>query len=229
MDISWKLFFDNDPYDEYKKLSYRMPREVHGWRSSEPLFISLVGSIIRTIRPTTIIEVGSWYGESAIAMAKLTKELALNTKIICVDTWLGGEEHWLVPDWKEKLKIKGGFPRIYPQFMVNMVCEDLCKTVIPFPNTSSNAYRIFRKLNIKPQLVYIDGSHSYEDVLSDLKNYWELLDFGGILFGDDFTFPEVQQAVLEFTELKGMKPAPNMERERDNPFFVLQKRTENAL
>ena len=46
-------------------------------------------------KPNLVIEVGSFLGYSAIKMAKEIKKLNLDTKIICVDTWLGSPEHYI--------------------------------------------------------------------------------------------------------------------------------------
>ncbi len=35
-------------------------------------------------------------------------------------------------------------------------------------------------------VVYLDGSHAYEDVLADCKAWWPLVEPGGMLAGDDF-------------------------------------------
>jgi predicted O-methyltransferase YrrM len=64
---------------------------------------------------------------------------------------------------------------------------------LPMPMPSSMACKI-----VEPaQLIYIDGSHEYEDVKADCRNYWPLLQEGGVMFGDDFDWPTVAQAVRE--------------------------------
>lgn len=47
---------------------------------------------------------------------------------------------------------------------------------------------------------YIDASHKYEDVRTDIEGWWPLLREGGILAGHDFCdeHPGVVQAVTEF-------------------------------
>ena len=34
---------------------------------------------------------------------------------------------------------------------------------------------------------YIDGNHSYEYVVQDLRNYWKKVRSGGLLMGDDYS------------------------------------------
>ena len=46
--------------------------------------------------------------------------------------------------------------------------------------------------------VYIDGNHSYEFVLNDLRSVYELMSPSGIISGDDLHSDEVRQAVFDF-------------------------------
>ncbi len=50
--------------------------------------------------------------------------------------------------------------------------------------------------------VYIDGSHRYEDCLTDLRCASRIVRRGGLIFGDDFVNkPGVTQAVLDFNRM----------------------------
>ena len=48
--------------------------------------------------------------------------------------------------------------------------------------------------------IYIDGCHTYDAVLQDLKNYYSKIKYGGLVCGHDFSdgWPDVRQAVLDF-------------------------------
>ena len=57
----------------------------------------------------------------------------------------------------------------------------------------------------KFDFVYIDGSHRYEDVKSDIESWWPLVSDKGIIAGHDWAMPSgdhagVQHAVREFAE-----------------------------
>jgi hypothetical protein len=58
--------------------------------------------------------------------------------------------------------------------------------------------------------VYIDGNHSYENVLLDLETYWPFVKVGGILCGDDYGWEDkhtnggVYKAVNEFANKRGI-------------------------
>lgn len=160
-----------------------MSREVQGWNSTHPAFAEVIGEV----RPKTIIEVGSWRGASAIHMARLAPE----AKIYCVDTWLGSFEH-IKDGWIQF----GGRPNLYNQFLENI--DHLGEHVTPICLPSNIAAKVFAHKKMTADLVYIDGSHEYEDVKADLKNYWPLVNSGGVMFGDDWDWPDVRKAVEEF-------------------------------
>ena len=168
---------------------------VQGWNSYQPLFKEL----IEKTRPTVIIEVGTWLGASAIHMAKICRELGLQTTIYCVDTWLGAEEFWTSKaDTQERnLRQKNGYPQVYFDFLANVVqheCQDL---IVPIPNTSTIGSIILQDRRVLADLIYIDGSHEYQDVKTDVLAYKKLLSPKGLMFGDDITWGSVKMAVSE--------------------------------
>jgi predicted O-methyltransferase YrrM len=52
--------------------------------------------------------------------------------------------------------------------------------------------------------LYIDGDHSYKQVVLDLQNYYPKVKKGGLLCGDDYHIDEVRQAVDQFAKEKGL-------------------------
>ena len=48
--------------------------------------------------------------------------------------------------------------------------------------------------------VFIDGDHRYDAVLQDLRDWWPKVRPGGVLVGDDYSWPDVRQAVQVFRE-----------------------------
>ena len=169
--------------------------QVQGWNSYGAIFQELISEK----RPDTIIEVGTWLGASAINMAKIIKQLGLNTKIYCVDTWLGAEEFWTwaKETYERNLNFKNGYPQIYFDFLSNVVKHQVQDVITPIPNTSHIGSRILKHYNIKADLIYIDGSHDYSDVKQDINDFRELLNPNGIMFGDDIGWGSVKQAVDE--------------------------------
>jgi predicted O-methyltransferase YrrM len=167
--------------------------QVDGWNSTSPAFARLIA----TVRPTTIIEVGTWLGASAIHMAKECEALELLPRIYCVDTWLGAVDFWTThADARDRdTRQRNGYPQVYFDFLANVVQHGLQHAIIPIPNTSAIGAKILRYHEITADLIYIDGSHDFEDVVADIRNYRPLLRPGGIMFGDDLAWPDVARAV----------------------------------
>ena len=191
-----------DPYAGFDPGA--LPSDLSGWGSTEPNFLSLIDEV----RPRLIIEVGTWKGASAVFMGSRIKASGLDCSILCVDTWLGALEFWTDQTDATRygsLKLQNGYPTVYRQFLANVVRSGLRDVVIPFPQTSAIAAKWLRLNGVTAELIYVDGSHDEDDVLSDLQNYWNLLSDRGVLFGDDYDWPSVRGAVDRFARDNGFK------------------------
>jgi cephalosporin hydroxylase len=177
-----------------------LPEDITGWGGDDPFF----ENIIQKIKPKTIIEIGTWKGQSAITMGEaLRKHNLQNSKIYCIDTWLGAIEFWTIfNDTPERdLKLNQGYPQIYYQFLSNVIHKKLTETIIPVPNTSQIGLKILKYKNIVPDLIYIDGSHEEEDVYADLNASFNYLQ-EGVIFGDDHAWEGVKNAIDRFAKEK---------------------------
>jgi len=166
---------------------------------------------IQNMKPNLVIEVGSFLGYSAIKMAKEVKRLGLPTKIICVDTWLGSPEHYRMYKAKEDVRIgyKNGYPTLYQKFITSVIENDVQDVIIPFPYPSSVAYKIldkvFQEIDIKPEFIFLDGSHEENDVYMDLYYYYQLLAPNGSIWGDDYGWEGVHKALYTFSKQSEIK------------------------
>jgi hypothetical protein len=72
--------------------------------------------------------------------------------------------------------------------------------IVPLPQSSENAAIILSRLGIRAGLIHIDAAHEYEPVMRDVRAYWEPLEPGGYLVGDDYVdvWPDVIRAADEF-------------------------------
>ena len=66
------------------------------------------------------------------------------------------------------------------------------------------AINFFRQFNKKFDLIYVDGDHETEAVLSDLENYYPLLMQTGIICGDDWLLKTVRTALEQFAQKYGL-------------------------
>ena len=178
--------------------------DLQGWDSENRLF----RRVLSQARPNVVVEVGSWKGASVCHMAKLADELGLpETRFVCVDTWLGSNDTlWLTPEYRESLRIVGGYPTMFRQFIRNLHAEGVEDRVFPLPMTSSSAVGVLRQLEILPELVFIDAGHEFEEVMIDLELYYELLKPGGYIIGDDYSnaWPGVVRAFNHFIAEKNL-------------------------
>jgi hypothetical protein len=182
---------DASIYDNFSPL----PPDCRGWNGNHSIFDILV----REIKPKVVIEVGSWKGQSSITMGKSLKKVCDNPKLYCVDTWLGALEFWTHGCSEERnMMCRNGYPQVYYQFLSNVVHNNLQDIIFPIPATSSTGAKILKNNTIKADLIYIDASHEYEDVLNDIKIYSHLINPRGVMFGDDYgAWQGVRRAVDE--------------------------------
>jgi hypothetical protein len=176
----------------------------------------IISNFVKSLKPTLILEVGSWLGWSAWGMAKQMKENGTDGVIVCIDTWMGGVENWAsainqTPD--NKLNRVNGYPTLYYNFLANMCYAGVQDVVIPFAYPSTVAANIlsplFQTNNVVVDMIYLDGSHLAQDVFHDCINYWSILRKNGILLGDDWQADGVKYGVDEFCKSEQI-PKPQM-------------------
>lgn len=175
----------------------RYPFDLQGWGGNSPAFAELVAKV----RPLLIVEVGAWKGASVVAMAEAAEQAGLDTKILCVDTWLGALEFRMDqndPERFQALECEHGYPRVYYRFLANVCHTGHQERVVPLPLDSSSAALWLMSHGIRADLIYIDGSHEEEAVYNDLLDYREVLSRRGRMFGDDWEWASVRAAVSAF-------------------------------
>jgi hypothetical protein len=179
--------------------------DTSGWMDNS--FSNIINSIVKDRNrndPITVIEVGSWKGRSCITIADTLKTMGFtNIIIIAVDTWLGAPEFWTWglddPTRGKSLNIINGLPTVFYTFTKNIKYFKHDDIVAPFPISSIQAVDILKYYKIMADLIYVDASHEYEPVKQDINSYWQLLNNGGVMIGDDYmnNWPGVIKAVDE--------------------------------
>lgn len=129
------------------------------------------------------IEFGSWCGRSSVAMSAAEH-------LICVDTWLGSQEHAEVMAagfcpagaWRDAT---ARYPNVRAYFC------DLAN--------DSDVARLVDEYGSLANMVFVDAAHDYQSVCRDIATARKLLAPNGLLCGHDFhdTWPGVCQAVRE--------------------------------
>ena len=161
--------------------------------------------LIRTVRPKQIIEIGSWKGHSANHMIDVCRENNIDARIVCVDTFLGGPEHWLLPGALESLQRKNGQPTILNGFLANTIARGNVGKVFPLCLDSPAAASVLAHFDFKADLIFVDAAHDYDAVTRDILKYYPLLSADGVMFGDDYQFKPLADAVHDCARKLGLE------------------------
>lgn len=135
----------------------------------------------------TAIEVGTDLGVFANDFLSRWK----GEKFICVDPYLPYEEM--------------ESPRDCDRMMAVNALQKHWPRVRFYTTPSPQAVKNIQKWERPADFIYIDGSHVYENVLTDLKAWFPLIAVNGIFAGHDYdkTHPGVIRAVNEFCDSIG--------------------------
>ncbi|CAN0884841.1 hypothetical protein LINGRAHAP2_LOCUS14960 [Linum grandiflorum] len=177
-------------------------KTIRGWGSYGTVF----GTLIQKVRPRVIIEVGTFLGASAIHMAALTRELGLDTVILCVDDFRG----W--PGFRDKfefVKYVNGDVLLLYQFMQNAAYSNSTGSVLPVPFSAGSALQKLCEWGVYGDLIEIDAGHDFNSAWADINRAYRILRPGGVIFGHDyFTVADnrgVRRAVNLFAQMNGLR------------------------
>lgn len=171
---------DPEPYASINNL----PFDDHGW------FINAnqLREKLSEYQPKIVIEVGSWLGASTRFIADCLPE---GSVVYAVDTWRGS--------LNEDVQVKDPrAPYLYQLFLSNVKHAHLTGKIVPVRMESLEAAKA---LNIKADLIYIDGDHATEAVKKDILAWYQHLAPNGLMCGDDWLAECVRTAVIECAEL----------------------------
>jgi predicted O-methyltransferase YrrM len=137
--------------------------------------------LLPRLQPKKVLEIGSFEGASTCFLIDfLTKDLSL--EIHCIDTWLGGREH-------------------YTEVMLDVEMRFMNNTAISVKNATNKVDLVIHKGTSAFQLaklltagvgnfdfIYVDGSHEAPDVIADAVLAFKLLKPGGVMGFDDYSW-----------------------------------------
>lgn len=191
-----QLIHGHDPFDGFDPGG--LEADLQGWLEAPGVLVD----IIAKVKPRVLVEVGVWKGRSALLALREALKYNDDVVLICIDTWLGSDEHWLDPKLKGLLNIAQGRPRLFEQFMTNVVHSGLERYVAPLPLPSRSAAAILHCHKLRASYIYLDAAHDERSVAEDIALFWPLVTPGGVLVGDDYhpSWPGVIRAVDPFLE-----------------------------
>lgn len=172
-----------------------LPRNIIGWGAGNNILVELIDQF----KPHRVLEVGTFFGLSASQMTEAALKHTTDFELVCVDTFLGSQEHWLMEATSQEgvinVDVVLGRLLIYEQFLSNMIHAGLTDYVTPMPIDSTNAFFVLQKYGYFADMIYVDGAHDYISASVDFSHYAQLVAPGGVLVGDDFVHPDIKKAV----------------------------------
>lgn len=131
-----------------------------------------------------ILEIGSYEGRSTVWFA--TRLLKDGGEICCVDTWEGGEEH-------KDMNIVEGVEATFDTNMTILQAAISGRNNVTKQKGASTAWLAEHiRRGSKFDFIYVDGSHTAPDVLTDACMAWQLLPVGGVMVFDDYLWGEAR-------------------------------------
>jgi len=146
-----------------------------------------------------VLEIGVYCGQTTLTISKQLKKDNKEFEITCLDIWDEFENTTATDSFThnklvEVLKNSQVFNLFYHNLNVNNIL-DKCRII----KKKSNVY--LKEINEKYDLIIIDGSHLYDEVLEDLENSKKILNDKGFIVGDDY---EVKYSNLSSLNLKDL-------------------------
>jgi len=211
--LSWKLpslfrrlhtfldTYDNNPLVTYidddlnitkrKILEILKPEfnELPGWFSYDKLYDEAVE---KAPFKANFVEVGSWLGKSTNYLVDRIKESKKKIQFTTIDTFKGN----LNESYYQKRVESFGGDAFY-EFVDNTVISNNYDKFDIIKDTSENASKQFSNDSI--DFIMLDGDHSYENTINDIKLWYNKVKPGGYITGDDYNvFPSVTKAVNDY-------------------------------
>ena len=123
--------------------------------------------------PNTIIEIGVYEGWTTMWLSDVCGSANKKFQLYAIDPHCGSSD---LPDSDFK-SIKDNF--------INNVNYNLRKNIVYLNDFSTDALRKLIDQHVQAEIIYVDGDHNADQVLTDLVLSYLLLPVGGIMLCDD--------------------------------------------
>jgi len=159
-----------------------MELDLYGWFPEENE--ETLKKLIKENDVKTVIEIGCFLGKSTKFFVEQ------GCVVISIDTFEGSK------DINASAEVQKRLPTLYEQFVFNMKELGIEKRIAVLRGTSEEVFTSLSDPQ-KVDLVFIDGSHEYEDVKKDIEMWSTRAQ--KVICGDDYTdvHPGVKKAVDE--------------------------------
>ena len=154
--------------------------QIEGWFDFDNIYDAAISEVNQ---PCVFVEIGCWLGRSTAYMGSRIAQSGKDIRFFGIDGWVGFRDD-------------KPYNHIFAQFLANMLSAGVADYVSPLRMLSIEAVSLFSDASL--DFVYIDGDHSYEGVLTDLRAWFPKLKPGCLFAGHDYSTDSVKQAVEEF-------------------------------
>ena len=176
----FKMLFGDKPFFEGATLGFQGDVRRHIFMASA------IATGVDSDRPLRLLEIGSWVGCSALTFAQAMGAFSpKGGSILCVDSW----QPYLSSSDRERTGYYTTMAAItetdlaFELFRHNTRHTPPGVTIAAIRGAASDILPTLEPESF--DVIYIDGSHYYDECLADLRNSDRLLADGGILCGDD--------------------------------------------
>ena len=166
------------------------------------LYYSKVQFLIDLQKPKTLVEIGVAYGYHAVHILRNNNDLVY----VGVDPYLPNYDN----EDPFSIDVARLFPERDPLDSMNRLHSAVLGELDQFSyraklirETSQEAAVAFEPESV--DMVFVDANHKLAHALEDINIWFSKLRPGGLLVGDDYNWPEVQQAARLFSKEKGIE------------------------
>jgi len=180
---------------KWPKNKPNLPFDDHGWFMNAYTLLKFVNEDTKVI-----VELGSWLGSST----RFLLDRAPKATVIAIDHWSNNVKDYGNGGATEASS-DPGIEKIYTlwdTFLSN--CWQYKDRLYPVRAYTQDGLKQLKEYELEVDIVYIDASHSYEDVLADITLSRELWPKAQII-GDDYAWESVRRAVHEYADKNGFR------------------------
>jgi cephalosporin hydroxylase len=217
-DVRDWVWGDKDPYDLSAFPGIQAEIKRVAMPATQLSAAVLYCELIKAAKPGLIVELGVFRGGSSIDAANCIKTAGKafveDAFVVSIDTWLNdfcmqasrkkGSASYIATD-----NIYCQFPNangaslMYYGALTSIKDAGHSDIIVPFPASTMVSSHAFMEAGWAPQLIFVDASHAFADVLIDMENWYAVLACGGLMYGDDHMTAGVNQAVNAFIFKRG--------------------------
>jgi len=180
------------------EIVFEQVETVPGWllKSKCECFDDVYSSLypVVTVTPPLAVEIGVWFGKSAIAQALMIKALRIDMQLVAIDPWsadaaLDGTNDPANDRWWQAQN----FEEAKSYFEDELKLRGLRRFVNVWRDKAENCVNEFEDERI--DILHIDGNHSPEQSMADVMLWLPKVKKGGYIILDDTNWPSLSDAV----------------------------------